>query len=561
MSDYENDDDLDARLIQEMKKDFFEEAQEHLDKLTLDLIKLENSPDDKDLIDDIFRILHTLKGTSAFVGMDQMTILAHKTEDIFGAIRQDVLIITPEICDIMFEALGVLTILRENALSSNPVKIDLSSIIRKLNDILKKNSEDSFLFKMIDEDPGKDLVDKNSSRETSSFERRVFAQDTIRVSIDKLNPLINLVGEMVTSRNRLNEFSDRLGNEELSSISWIIDRITGQLQSAVMGIRMLPIDYLFNKFPGVVRNLARDRKKEVKLIIKGRETELDKTLIEQIYDPLVHLIRNCIDHGIEKPEIRKKKEKPSKGQIILSARHQDNNVIIEVSDDGAGIQPEKLKEIAINKDLITKKYAEAMTDEQAIQLIFSPGFSTAENITNISGRGVGMDVVKEGLQRLRGMIDMSSSIDKGTTFKMKIPLTLAILQVLLVKVGKLVYALPLNMVNKTMLITPQDIKTVEKNEVICIRSLVYPLKSLGSILGLGEQQAKKLNFIPVVIVGLAEKKVALSVDELLDKQEIVIKSFGDYLGQVKGAEGAAILADGSVTFVVDVEAILSIGKE
>jgi len=295
----------------------------------------------------------------------------------------------------------------------------------------------------------------------------------------------------------------------------------------------------------------------VDFVIKGKETELDRNVIEQIYDPLVHLLRNAIDHGIETRETRQDKGKPRAGRITLSSWHHNNNVIIEISDDGKGIDPGKMRKAAVEKRIITQEEALAMTDDQAIKLIFAPGFSTAQKVTNVSGRGVGMDVVKENVQKLRGIVDIITHINKGTSFRIQMPLTLAILEVLLVRVSGLTYALPIHAVNETLLIKASKIQTMEKREVIFIRDIAYPFKRLSTLLNLDSQREiteKQNQYLSMVVVGLAEKRVALFVDELLGKQEVVMKSLGDYLGKVKGIEGASILADGSVTLIVDVEA-------
>jgi two-component system, chemotaxis family, sensor kinase CheA len=323
---------------------------------------------------------------------------------------------------------------------------------------------------------------------------------------------------------------------------------------------MVPIERLFIKFPGVVRNLARQQNKQIDLIIEGEETELDKTVLEQMYDPLVHLLRNAVDHGVESPEIREKLGKPPAGRIWLLSRHEKGGVLIEVADDGGGIDPEKIREVAVGKGLLTQEEARLMSDDLAIRFMFTPGFSTSVKVSEVSGRGVGMDVVRENVQRLRGVLDVETAVGKGTVIRIQLPLTLAILDVLLVKVAGLTYALQLNMVSETMLIDASEISAIEKNEVIFVRGKALPLKKLGSLLKCASPSADIKGPVPVVIVRLAEKRVALAVDELLGKQEVVMKSIGDYLGRVEGIEGASVLADGSVTLIVDIEAALRMNE-
>jgi len=543
MPDKKNMEDLDARLLNQMLQDFLEESQEHLDQLNLKLTLLEENPVKEEIVNEIFRLVHTLKGTASFVGLDKFSEISHKMEDVFGLIRKGTLKVTTLIIDTMFEALEVLTTLRDKSLTNDLHEIDISWIIPKLEEIFKYETP---------------VAEAKKNRETAGPPKpqKKVASETIRVATERLDSLMKLAGELITNRNRLNEFSEQLRKDELTVISSAINRLTGQIHSGIMRTRMIPVESLFKKFPGVVRTLAREQNKEVEFIIEGKETELDKRLIEQIHDPLVHLLRNAVGHGIETRKVRQRTGKSLKGKISLSSRHQENNVIIEVGDDGQGINPEKMKTLAVQKGLITPEQAEIMTDDQAIRLIFTPGFSTAERVTDVSGRGVGMDVVKEHVQKLRGMIDVRSSPGKGTIFRIQIPLTIAVIQVLLVKTGGLTYALPLNTVRETLRIDPSEIKTMEKNEVIFIRGSAYSLIRLDSILKSGSPVAQKDEKIPVVVVGLAEKRVAIAVDELLDKREVVIKSPGPYIGTVKGVEGAAVLADGRVTLIIDVEIAL-----
>lgn len=556
--------DLDAKFLVQMKTDFLEEAKEYLDQLNLNLTRLEEMPQDEELINEIFRAAHTLKGSASFVGLDTIREVAHRMEDVFGAIRKKTLKVTASIIDDMFEGLEVLTLIRDKAVANDPVKVPIDIIVTKLAAIMEQ------ILPKIEEIPGQVKTRSFSSmaepepaalisEKTFVSPKTIAGSETIRVPIKKLDSLVNLAGELITSRNNLNEFAVQLKNDELNSIASTINNLTSQLHTNALAMRMVPIETLFIKFPGVVRNLARERGKEVDFVIKGKETELDKNVIEQMYDPLVHLLRNAIDHGIETRETRQDKGKPRAGKITLSSWHHNNNVVIEISDDGKGIDPDRMRKAAVQKGIITQEEALAMTDDQAIKLIFAPGFSTAEKVTNISGRGVGMDVVKENVQKLRGIVDVITHIDKGTAFKIQMPLTLAILEVLLVRVSGLTYSLPIHAVNETLLIKASKIQTIEKREVIFIRDIAYPFKRLSTLLNLNFQRKateKQNQYLSIVVVGLAEKRMALCVDELLGKQDVVMKPLGDYLGKAKGIEGAFILADGNVTLIIDVEAVL-----
>jgi two-component system chemotaxis sensor kinase CheA len=558
-------DELDIQLLGQMREDFLEESAEQLDQLNLDLVKLEENPEDTELINEIFRIVHTLKGGASFVQLDGIREVAHVMEDVFGAIRKGSVQVTGSMIDVMLEALETLVTLRAKAAAKDGIEVDTSWIIQELRAIAAPPVSGEVSVSSTAPESGDNVLEVAGAHDRTPRQTRTppiikgspLGSETIRVGTDKLDNLMNLVGELITGRNRLKEFSDRLGNDELERIVSTIERLTGQIRSAVMNVRMVPIERLFTKFPGAVRNLARQHGKEVELILEGRDTELDKTVLEQMHDPLMHLLRNAIDHGIEPPEERRRLGKRPEGVIRLSSRHQKSGVVIEAADDGRGIDPRTVREAAVRKGLITREQAAEMTDDQAIQLIFAPGFSTSEKVTDVSGRGVGTDVVRDHVQRLRGLLDVRTVVGKGTVFRIQLPLTLAILDVLMVRVSGLCYALPLNTVTETMLIESSDIKTMEKQEMIFVRGRAHPLKRLGALLQHGPAVAFTDKFIPVVLVGLAEKRVALAVDELLGKREVVMKPLGEYLGRIEGIEGASVLADGTVTLIVDVEAVLT----
>ncbi len=555
--------DLDAELLAQMAEDFLEESSEHLDHLNLDLLRLEDNPEDEELINEIFRTVHTLKGGASFVGMDNIKTISHKMEEVFGAVRSGSLKITPSIIDTMLESMEVLKVLRERALNEDVSEFDTSRVEQELMGILaevpmKYSPETS---------PGNTAApsvqattsaaaDVPQGKVESIYASAFMGSQTVRVVTEKLDVLINLVGEMITARNRLKGFADKFKDDELAGIASTIERLTGQLHNAVMSVRMVPIERLFIKFPGVVRNLARQQNKDIDLIIEGEDTELDKTVLEQMYDPLVHLLRNAVDHGIEKPEARTELGKPPAGRIWLHSRYEKGGVLIEIADDGRGINPEKIREVAVRDGLLTIEEARAISDEQAMKFLFAPGFSTSDHVSEVSGRGVGMDVVRENVQRLRGTLDVDTVLGKGTVFRIQLPLTLAILDVLLVKVDGFTYALQLNIVSETMLIDASEICSVEKNEVIFVRGKAYSLRRLASILKRPASSCWTSRLIPVVIVRIAQKQIALAVDELLGKQEVVMKTIGDYLGHVRGILGASVLADGTVTLIVDIEAAL-----
>jgi two-component system chemotaxis sensor kinase CheA len=370
---------------------------------------------------------------------------------------------------------------------------------------------------------------------------------------------MNLVGELVLGRNRLSQITFQLGEQyeslavtkDLSETSSQIDFITTELQMAVMKTRMVPVAKVFNKLPRLIRDLCKEMGKDIDLQISGEETELDKSIIEEINDPLVHIIRNAADHGVELPAERKSSGKPQKGTVIVKAEHAGNHIAISIQDDGKGMDPEKLKKKGIEKGLITEAQANEMTKREAFNLIFAPGFSTAQKVTNVSGRGVGMDVVRTNISKLKGIVEIESEIGLGSTFIIKLPLTLAIIQGLLVEANKEVFSIPLGSVLEVVRVRKGDITSINGHEVIRLRDTVLPLARIADVLGT-TSTARTAESRYIVVVALAEQRLGVVVDSLLGQKEVVIKSLGDYLGKVSGIAGSTILGDGRVIMIVDV---------
>lgn len=375
-------------------------------------------------------------------------------------------------------------------------------------------------------------------------------KQTVRVDIERLDNLMNLVGELVMHKGRLEQIGATRKITELNETMEQIDRITTDLQSVVMKVRMVPIEQVFNRFPRMVRDLAKELDKEVDFLIEGKETELDRTVIDEIGDPLVHLLRNALDHGMESPDERIKNGKPARGTVVLRARHEGNNVYIEVEDDGAGVDTHRISEKAIEKGLISEKEAETMSREEAIELLFRSGFSTARTVTDVSGRGVGLDVVKSKIESLNGEIFVDSRPGQGTRFRIKLPLTLAIIQALMVSVRGEIYAVPLSSVDETTMIKSSDIKMVQNQEVIMLRGSVLPLYRLGQLLDVpGEDNDEEMY---VVVVRKAERQIGLVVQTLIGQQEIVIKSLGKLMAGIPGLAGAIVSGDGYVRLILDI---------
>jgi len=415
----------------------------------------------------------------------------------------------------------------------------------------------------------KEASPKQEPKKAAAPARKTPAQveQTIRVDVKRLDHLMNLIGELVLAKNRLIKINDDVEEryegeeflEELNQVVSIVSLVTTDLQIAVMKTRMLPIGKVFNKFPRMIRDLSRELNKKIELVITGEETELDKSIVEEIGDPLVHIIRNSCDHGIETPEDRIAKGKPEVGTIKLKAYNEGNQIVIQIDDDGKGLDPEMLKNKSLEKGIITEKEADTMSDKEAFALIFKPGFSTAAAVTSVSGRGVGMDVVKTNIEKLNGIIDIDSEVGKGASIKLKIPLTLAIIQALLVGVQEEHYAIPLASVLETVRISTDEIYTVEGKNVMRLRDDVLSLVHIGDIFEV-ERILDASEHAYVVVLGLGTSKLGLIVDTLVGQEEIVIKSLGDYLKGIEGIAGATIRGDGGVTLIVDVVALMEIAK-
>lgn len=612
--------------MQEIIEDFLVESFEMIDQLDQDLIELENNPKDLDLLNRIFRVAHTIKGSSSFLGFDVLTRLTHNMEDVLNKARKGDLEITHEVMDVILESVDLMKALLEaikdsgsddrgieidntvkkleavsngeslsdvaqeeekqeenggeekdySNLSAQEVEAEIERLLaeRQEQDRQKRKAKKQAQQEKATEAKVEEKIEKKTEKEIkkaeASKEERVpttSIEQTVRVDVKRLDHLMNLIGELVLGKNRLlrihGDISDKYNNntlsEELNQIVSSISTVTTDLQLAVMKTRMLPIVKVFNKFPRMVRDLSRELGKSIELIMSGEETELDKSIIEEIGDPLVHIIRNSCDHGIESPEVRAERGKSETGKIILKAYNEGNHIVIEIQDDGKGLDPEALKSKALEKGLITDRDVATMSDKEAFSLIFKAGFSTAAAITNISGRGVGMDVVKTNIEKLNGIIDVESQLGLGTTLKLKIPLTLAIIQALIVGVQEEFYAIPLSSVLETVRISQEEIYTVDGKSVLRLRDEVLPLVHMSSIFEVKNDfgSAKE---IYVVIIGLAEQKIGMIVDCLIGQEEVVIKSLGEYLKNIQGIAGATVRGDGKITLIVDVVAIMEMGK-
>ncbi len=668
---------------------FIEESKEHLQSMNQLLLKLEETTDDLSILNEIFRIAHTLKGMSSTMGYMKMAHLTHEMESVLQSIRNKEILVNVYIIDVLFECFDTLEeyvneLIKNGAegdidpkpliekltgiMNNDYASTDISSIrdnenndfkqtnniniaskfsieleeitrnavnqaierdfnsfkikvvlthncmlksarafivfntLEKFGEIIKSKPsaeeiEDEkfdssfeiiFITKLdertvakeiqgiseIDEviigeimaEPSDDSVLKDklveevaeyqvediehSSVDNKAKKSKAKTSKTVRVDIDRLDNLMNLVSELIIIKTRLEDIEDSKLNTNMDDAVEYLERITTSLHDAVMKVRMVPIERVFNRFPRMVRDLSKELGKEINLYMTGEETEVDRTVIDEIGDPLIHLLRNSIDHGIEDPNIRERLNKPKAGNVFLRAYPDGNNVVIEVEDDGQGVAIEKVKNKAISKGLISKEVVENMNDHEIANLLFKPGFSTAERISDISGRGVGLDVVKTKIESLGGLVEVHSEANEGTKFIIRLPLTLAIIQALMVTIGEEKYALPLNSIKEITTIKSDSIRKVQNQEVVLFRNNTLPILRMNEILQVNEVTEDSDEMI-IVVVKKGDKTAGLVVDNLIGQQEVVIKSLGKYLSGIKIIAGATILGNGQIALIVD----------
>jgi two-component system chemotaxis sensor kinase CheA len=596
-----NNDELanDPTLIQE----FVTEAQEGLQHLDEDLLSLEQAPDAMEMLDRIFRTVHTIKGTAGFLGFDQLVAVSHAAEDVLNSLRKGESVAGSETIDTLLASFDRIRVMINDIAHNAIVVYDLDELVARLRSLLpaaggEEGSAQS-AQEMLDAAvkaanaraaaeelaagavggestpaeavaPGDETITATAGAAaagrpavpTASMESQRITN--MRVDVVKLDELVNLVGELVLQRNRLAElnrqhvegrlhgsdFDDALG-DAIARLSFVAD----ELQGASLRTRMIPIDNVFRRFPRVVRDLAHSLGKQVKLVIHGAETELDKTMVEQIADPLVHLVRNALDHGVEMPEDRAAKGKPREGTVTLEATQKGDHIVVSISDDGNGIDPERIGRKAVEKGLVTADRLRSMSVHEIMDFIFLPGFSTAEKVNNVSGRGVGMDVVRTNLKSLNGSVAVESHLGLGSTFTLQLPLTLAVIPVLLVRISQETYALPLHSVVETVHALRRDLHDVDGAEVLRIGQRVLPFCRLERLFGLPDSTN---DLMRVVILGIGEQRIALAVDQFLGQEQTVIKSLGSCLRRVPGIAGATISGDGRVRLIVDPAGLLGL---
>ena len=680
---------------------FIEESNEHLQSLNQSLLGLETNPKDSKILNEIFRVAHTLKGMAGTMGYSKVTSLTHQMENVLDAIRTGKLDVNTKIIDILFECLDYLDNSIAN-IASNGVESNKSAegIIERLNEVLankpaaaaapkaqaehdetkkkadgdeeivsdswensleinqydenlvaKANQQGMFAYKInivlssscmlksarsfiifqslerhgeifksnpkvediedekfeneftvgvisaeteteirkeldsiseIDQvniklievdavvseianlaEMAQEIKEQIGSIATEDKERGEESQNkkaktgkTVRVDIDRLDNLMNLVSELIIIKTRLEGLGDENSSQDMTEAVEYLERITTSLHDAVMKVRMVPIERVFNRFPRMVRDLSKDLGKDISLQMTGEETELDRTVIDEIGDPLIHLIRNAIDHGVEEKEERIKVGKSQTGIVNLRAYQDGNSVVIEVEDDGKGIDVERVKKKAIEKGLVTVAEAAELDDKNAIDLLFRPGFSTAEKLSNLSGRGVGLDVVKTKIEALNGIVEVENVKGKGSKFIIRLPLTLAIIQALLVNLGDEKYAIPLNVIRDITTISAENVRNIHGQEVVLNRNNVLPILRLSKMLDVENSIVESTQEYTAVVVKKGDKNTAFLVDNLIGQQEIVIKTLGKFLSGVKYIAGATILGDGQVALIIDTNSLI-----
>lgn len=652
---------------------FIDESTEHLDTLYDQLLELERNPDESEVIEEIFRAAHTIKGMSATMGYNDLAELTHHIENIFDDIRNDSITVNAELIDSLFFAVDQLNDIVEDIAAGGSGQKDIQQVIEELQKIKDGPTKESFkeevkdkklieseVFKELDEfevailkesrsrgyenyeitvtlnedcllkgarvymvfevlDSLGEVIksipevteleeeqfdhsfsvlfvskkDKTEIKEkimkvseiknvdiyTHSLKKQQLEESettqeseakkqeikrkssptsqvrlsaprkTIRVNIERLDVLMNLFEELVIDRGRLEQISSELQNTELQETVERMSRVSNDLQNIILNMRMVPIDHVFNRFPGMIRQLARELNKNVTVNIIGAETELDRTVIDEIGDPLVHLIRNAVDHGIESSEERLAKGKPEQGTIELKAYHSGNHVFIEIHDDGAGIDKQKVLNKALENNIITEDQIPTLSDQQIYELILASGFSTTEEVSDVSGRGVGLDVVKNTIESLGGSIAIDSEINRGSTFSIQLPLTLSIISVLLIELHDEKYAIPLSSIIETAVIHKDQILSAHQKNVMDFRGRIIPLVDLNEIFKLPKKDDE--NYKSIVIVRRGDKLTGLIVDSFIGQQEVVLKSLGNYLTNIFAISGATILGDGEVALIID----------
>nr|MBI3614267.1 chemotaxis protein CheA [Nitrospirota bacterium] len=607
----------------EIRNDFLAETQEMLELLDQRFITLETDPGNKELLNEIFRAMHSMKGSAGFLGFTRLVDVTHRAESILNKLRQGDMTVTPGVINVILETIDIVKLLMADIRESGTDQhVETDAMSNKLDLVLSLDADpvlNASPAKAADKpeaqsppplDPGdlpkpsspsrlgEILIEQGSVSKEQVIEaldkqetkvplgeilvkmeavteqtldaalqkqqqekpaaKRTDEDQTIRVETKRLDQVMNLVGELVLGRNRMMKIGGELEEihendpkvRELSETLAQLNLVTTDLQLAVMKTRMLPIRKALAKFPRMVRDLTQKIGKQVRLELHGEETELDKSVADEIGDPLVHLVRNAIDHGIEPPAERMAAGKSAEGVVRIAASQEGNSIVIRIEDDGRGMQVEKIKAKALAKGLVGEAELATMEPREVLNLIFLPGFSTADQVSDISGRGVGMDVVRTNIRKINGTVELASESGKGSLVTIKLPLTIAIIQALLVEVDRAIFAIPLGSVLEAVKITKADVKTINGREVLNLRERVLPLFRMAEEFQMSGDP--NLDKFYVVVVGVGDRQIGVVVDRLRSQEEVVIKSMWDYLAAIKGIAGATITGEGKVVLILDI---------
>ncbi len=570
-----------------MLPDFINETREHLEEMEENLLLLDANSGKRETLDDVFRSVHTIKGAAEYLGVERIAKLTHNLENLLYQLRQNKLNVSREITALIMEAWDRISLLTDDLEQNQSEQALIDDLLERILTVSGAEQTPQLTAEEALKRENTALLQGSDRRESNQNPRRQSDQSgektikqSIRVDAGKIDALMNQVGELVVSRagfaQLLNEMRGlqldlkqrfKLDTREIRHLNsmtarlheatTLFDKVTNELQEEVMKVRMLPISQLFNRYPRLVFDLVRDTGKQVQLDIHGADTELDKMVIEEISDPLIHIIRNAVDHGIETTSERLKKGKPETGTIKLEAYHEGNHVVIEITDDGRGLDIEQIKEKALAGKFVSRGELEQMSTQEITGLIMKPGFSTAATVTHISGRGVGMDVVKKNLEKLNGTIEIDTTPGIAMRIRIKIPLTLAIIPALRVKVGSGLFTIPLSTVEETLRVDPEQISTIEGAKVMSFRENTLPLVNMSDLFNLQEGSVD-LEHSFVVVVSTGMKRMGLVVDDLLGQEEVVIKPLADYIQEKSGFSGATILGDGRISLILDVYELINL---
>lgn len=554
-----DEDRLDLKMF---LKDYLNDAREGFLEAFNALLRLEKDHGKTDLLDEIFRPIHTLKSSSVMIEFMEIAEAAHITEDMLDCMKKGDAAVNKETLEVLFNVLETIEDMvgerskgRESKIDFQPYAIKMKEIITNALPPAKDNSPLPPLNLRGGDEAG-GVISKGGEGEIRRSPRLSIEKvETVKVHVDLLDSLFNMVGELIITKNRLENILYDIEKKELKAVLTDMKRIIDVLQDNVSTARMVSVDEIFQKFPRMVRDLAKEQNKEVDFILEGNEIELDKALIDALSEPLIHMLRNAVDHGVEPPEERRRRNKNSAGKVSLSAKRTENHILIDVDDDGKGIDIQQMKEVAASKGFMKKEELEIMGDREALDLLFRAGFSTAENVTDLSGRGVGLDVVLTSTRKMGGLVEIATQKGRGTRFSLKLPLTTSLIQTLMIGLGGDVFAIPSDIVLETIDIKEGEIKEIGKDKALVLRGEVIPFLRLNDLLNLRSKNSN--NGQTAIIVQMGDKFTALGVDVVLNQMENIIKPFDPIARQLKGFSGGIIQGDGSVALLLDIPALVN----